>query len=142
MPGKSKKVQEEYVARMSDFVRFIMDTGCGFDLIDAATARLFPLAIRKVDPMDIHTASGTTTFNTALEFHVNPLDEKHQSLCCQTHHGFYPLECGVRNWVTVSTGSHTRTLTSPYLTVRASTLRLTEVSPTSVWMPNHTSTKQ
>ena len=60
---------------MSDFVRFIMDTGCGFDLIDAATARLFPKAIRDVQPMDIHTANGTTTFNKALEFHVNPLSE-------------------------------------------------------------------
>ena len=75
-PGRTKtNPKEEYVARLSDFVRFIMDTGCGFDLIDAATARLFPNAIRNVKPVDLHTANGTTTFNKALKFHVGPLSE-------------------------------------------------------------------
>ena len=46
-----------------------------FDLIDAATARLFPNAIRNVKPVDLHTANGTTTFNKALKFHVGPLSE-------------------------------------------------------------------
>ena len=76
VPGKSQtNPKEEYFAKLSDSVRFIMDTGCGFDLIDAATARLFPKAIRSVQPMDIHTANGATTFDTALELHVDPLAE-------------------------------------------------------------------
>ena len=51
-----------------------MDTGCWFDLIHAVTARLSPLAVGNVEPIDIRTASGATTFNKTFEFHDNPLN--------------------------------------------------------------------
>ena len=80
-PGKvNNDVKAEYVARMSDFVRFIMDTGCGFDFIDAATARLFPKAMKDVRPMDIHTANGPTECNKALKVHIDPLNETASAL--------------------------------------------------------------
>ena len=83
--GKKKKAtlaprskfspNSEYVAKFSDFVRYIMDTGCGFDLKDAATARLFPKALRPVDPVEFHTANSSTSAKEALAIHVAPLDE-------------------------------------------------------------------
>ena len=48
----------EYAARLSEQIRWILDSGSGNDLVDAASAHTFEQAVHKTSPITLSTAGG------------------------------------------------------------------------------------
>ena len=65
-----------YAASLRRFARFIMDTGCGHDLIDAATAAQYPRHLHPGTPerrhLELECVGGESTSDTTLEFQIQP----------------------------------------------------------------------
>ena len=109
------------IANFPPDMRFLMDTGCGFDLISEIIARIFQGALSdNPDPITLHTANATTFSDKLLSFKVPQYDEVTDAVVLADTPSVLSLAVGVWSLVSGFIGRHTRHRTLSYLTVARS----------------------
>ena len=76
--GIKGEVQTLSVPAAGSRAKFIMDTGCGHDLISKNRAKKLGLDVEKsVHPMSFFTANGVTSTNVVAKIHFDEVESTH-----------------------------------------------------------------